>query len=115
MTTYTEGDFQGSKISEHITCAYAAGDFTFIKDSHSKAMLEDAYNTITELALWDWMKSYTPEEGKGFMFSTHENITKLGSAMKTAHSGASYGWTMRNMEAIAKNGWEAFVESWKKE
>jgi hypothetical protein len=26
------------------------------------------------------------------------------------HSGASYGWTMRQMESIAKNGWDAAQE-----
>jgi hypothetical protein len=91
------------------------GDFSFIKDTMSREMLEDGYTTISNLELWDWMKSYTPDEGKGFMFSSHENITKMGSAMKTGHSGSSFGWTMRSLESIAKNGWESFVESWKKE
>jgi hypothetical protein len=95
--------------------SYNPGDFSFINDSHTKEMLEDGYNTISTLELWDWMKTYEPEEGKGFMFSSHENITKIGSAMKTGHSGASYAWTMRIMESIAKNGWDKFVESWKNE
>ena len=93
---------------------YTPGDFSFINDKHSAQMLEDGYNTITELDLWNWLSTYTPEEGKGFMFSNHENINKIGNAMKTGHSGASFGWTMRNMEAIAKDGWENYVNGWKK-
>lgn len=93
--------------------SYNPGDFSFINDSHSKQMLEDGYKTITDLDLWNWIANYTPEEGKGFMFSSHDNITKIGNAMKTGHSGASYGWTMRNMESIAKNGWDKFVNTWK--
>lgn len=94
---------------------FAEGDFSFIKDTMSREMLEDGYSTISNLELWDWMKSYTPEEGKGFMFSSHENITKIGNTMKTGHSGSSFGWTMRSLESIAKKGWESFVDSWKKE
>lgn len=106
MTSNAEGYFQKSMTS------YTEGDFSFIKDNHSKSMLEDAYKTITDLELWDWMKSYTPEEGKGFMFSNHENITKIGQTMTTGHSGASFAWTMRNMEGIAKDGWEFYVKHW---
>ena len=94
--------------------SYSAGDFSFIKDASSRSMLEDAYKTITDLDLWNWMKSYTPEEGKGFMYSNHENITIIGKEMKTGHSGASFGWTMRNMEGIAKDGWEFYVKGWTK-
>lgn len=93
---------------------FAEGDFSFIKDNHSKQMLEDGYKTITDLELWDWMKSYTPDEDKGFMFSNHAHINKIGNAMKTGHSGSSFGWTMRNMEAIAKDGWEEYVKGWTK-
>jgi hypothetical protein len=95
--------------------SYSPGDFSFIDDTMSKEMLEDGYQTITDLELWDWMKTYEPEEGKGFIFSNHDNITKIGNTMKTGHSGASYGWTMRSLESIAKNGWDKFVENWKNE
>jgi hypothetical protein len=91
---------------------YNAGDFSFIKDSMSREMLEDGYTTVSELKLWDWLKTFTPEEGKGFMFTDHPNINALGNAMKTGHSGASFGWTMRNLEAIAKDGWEMYVKGW---
>jgi hypothetical protein len=94
--------------------SYVEGDFSFINDQHSKQMLEDGYNTISNLELWDWMKTFVPEEGKGFMFSNHENITKIGNAMKTGHSGSSFGWTMRNLEAIAKDGWNEYVNGWMK-
>lgn len=72
-------------------------------------MLEDADKAITECGLWDWLRDYTPEDGKGFMFSEHPNLTRINNAMKYGgHSGSSYGWTMRNMEYIAKHGWTLF-------
>lgn len=56
----------------------------------------------------------------GFMFDTHPDPS-VASTIKTidsnlkydGHSGASYGWTMRNVESIAKDGWEAFILSWR--
>ncbi len=76
---------------------------------HEAMMLQDADNAITSCGLWDWLRDYTPTENKGFMFSEHPNLTQIRSAMKYGgHSGASYGWTMRQMEYIAKHGWTLF-------
>jgi hypothetical protein len=76
---------------------------------HEVAMLEDAEAAITQCGLWDWLREYTPEEGKGFVFSSHPNLDRIISAMKyEGHSGSSYAWTMRQMEYIAKHGWTLF-------
>lgn len=72
-------------------------------------MLQDADAAITQCELWGWLRDYTPEDGKGFMFSEHPNLTRINNAMKYGgHSGSSYGWTMRQMEYIAKHGWDLF-------
>lgn len=84
-------------------------NYSSLFDSHDAEMLQDADNAITQCDLWDWMKSYTPEVGKGFSFSEHPNLTKINEKMKyTGHSGSSYAWTMRNMEAVAKDGWDVY-------
>jgi hypothetical protein len=84
-------------------------NYNELYDTSDAEMLQDADNAITECNLWDWMKTYEPEVGKGFTFSSHENIAKINKAMKyEGHSGTSYAWTMRNMEHIAKNGWTTF-------
>lgn len=90
------------------------GDFCFVNDKHDAEMLADGYNAITDLNLWNWLENYTPEKGEGFMFSNHENITKICNAMKNSGSGATFSWTMRNMEYIAKHGWETYVDEYKK-
>lgn len=78
-------------------------------DNFEADMLQDADNAITSCGLWDWLAQYTPEDGKGFMFSEHPNLTRINNAMKYGgHSGSSYAWTMRQMEYIAKNGWTLF-------
>jgi hypothetical protein len=72
-----------------------------------RELLTDAHQAITACDLWDWMKTYTPDKDKGFVFSSHPNIDRINAAMKyQGHSGGSYGWTMRTMENIAKLGWD---------
>lgn len=47
---------------------------------------------------------------QGFMFSSASELREIDLYMEYGgHSGASYGWTLRNMEVIAKKGWPAFV------
>lgn len=81
-------------------------DFQSIYSAYESTLLKDAYDAITACNLWDWLRAYSPQEG--FMFSTHPNLERIHKKMKTydMHSGASYGWTMRQMESIAKHGWE---------
>jgi len=84
-------------------------NYSELFDAHEAMMLQDADSAITQCNLWEWLRDYTPEEGKGFMFSEHPNLEKITSAMKYGgHSGSSYGWTMRQMEYIAKHGWTLF-------
>jgi hypothetical protein len=86
-------------------------NFEKLYSAFEATMLEDAYQAISACDLWDWMRSYSPEEGKGFMFSNHPNLDRINKEMKYGgHSGGSYGWTMRTMQTIAKLGWEEFVK-----
>jgi hypothetical protein len=79
---------------------------------NEKKMVQAGIDAVTGAEMWDWMKSYEPEEGKGFMYSDHPNLDKINSRMHKlydGHSGSSYGWTMRQLEFIAKNGFTAYV------
>jgi len=62
---------------------------------------------------WEFLTTYAPPDGQGFMFSPSEGKRKeIDDAVALAypgHSGASYGMTMRNLEFIAKHGWEAYA------
>lgn len=73
-------------------------------------MLKDAYTAITTTGMWSWFAGHIPAEGEGFMFNTHPNMKIIEQAMKyESHSGFSYAWTMRQMEFIAKGGWENYL------
>lgn len=83
-------------------------DFESVYGAFETTMLKDAYQAITACDLWDWVKTFSPEDGKGFMFTRHPNLDRIEKEMKFGgHSGASWAWTMRTMESIAKNGWDA--------
>lgn len=78
--------------------------------THELVMLKDAYKAITYTGLWSWFAGYVPPEGEGFIFTTHPNMKRIEEAMEYGdHSGFSYAWTMRQMEHIAKGGWENYL------
>jgi hypothetical protein len=90
------------------------GDFkTLNLDANSIEMLEDAYQAVTKANRWAFLKRPdVPPKDKGFMFSDAAELNDINTHMEYGgHSGASYAWTMRTMEFIAKKGWDAYVES----
>ncbi len=92
---------------------FGDGEFEF-SDEHSRDYLKSAHQTISRCELWNWLRNFEPQEGKGFMFS--EGVSELErlkdelfkDPVNGGHSGASYSITMRNMEYIAKNGYSAY-------
>ncbi len=97
--------------------SYTRGDFSFLPErlAHEKRMLEDAWSAMESVeGSWEYLaRPGVPEEGSGFMFSRDPFITQISNHVDKngtiGHSGSSYGWTMRQMETIAKNGWDNYV------
>jgi|NOAtaT_7_FD_contig_21_1094043_length_383_multi_4_in_0_out_0_1 hypothetical protein len=89
-----------------------SSDFLKIKDESSRFMLENAYNAITLSEGWDFLRTFNDNQN-GFMFSDNPMTGKIMSKMEelgySGHSGFSFGWTMRNMEFLAKHGKEVFL------
>jgi hypothetical protein len=89
-----------------------SSDFLNIKDDHTRFMLKNAYQAITVAEGWEFMKTFN-DNNYGFMFSDSPMTGKIMSKMEelgySGHSGFSFGWTMRMMEFLAKNGREAFL------
>ena len=87
------------------------GDFSFIEDAESRNMLDSMYKAVTVTENWENLK-VDPGEG-GFMFSSDPRTSQtVGEITKAdaykGHSGSSFGWTIRNMQKIAKSGWKAY-------
>jgi len=75
-----------------------------------RPMLESAISVIETNGYWSFMYKYTPEKGKGFMWSSNVTIDNVtldeirDNVVKAwpGHSGASLAYTLRVIECIAK-------------
>ncbi len=96
-------------------------DMSYLNDKWSEDMIRDGMRAIIrvgklpevqnkEIDVWTYLSNYSPPGDRGFMFSYGDDriVTLVGENMETGHSGASMGWTMRNIEFIAKNGLPAY-------
>jgi hypothetical protein len=82
-----------------------------ISDQHNRAMLKNAHQAITAAEAWPFMQSF---RGTSFMLSDDPMVSQITKNMVAlgydGHSGSSFGWTMRCMEFLAKNGKEEFLK-----
>jgi hypothetical protein len=97
-------------VEEHVEVkkTFEKGKFLYIDDSPSKKMHINAWNAISQLELWDYMK----KDVFSYMSSKDEEVSMILDKMVELgydlHSGSSFGWIMRQMEYIAKNGEESY-------
>ena len=87
-------------------------EFNTISDEHSRFMLKNAHQAISLTESWDFMRTFS--EQSSFMFSNSPIVSDIMKKMSElgydGHSGCSFAWTMRQMEFLAKNGKEAFLQ-----
>jgi len=85
-----------------------APTFSFIVDEDSRRYVEDAYQAVTAADAWALMAQDPGESG--FMMSNPNTYAAIHAHMTllAEHSGASYGWTMRQIQFIAQHGLEAY-------
>lgn len=94
INTVKEGDFQSLKL-----------------DDWTRAAVEDAYKAVTKANRWAFLRRPDVPGSNGFMFSKWPEMKDIDIHIEFGgHTGASYGMTMRVMEFIAKNGWQAYVK-----
>ena len=78
---------------------------------NDKEMVQDAINAVTRTEMWEYMAKWSTPDKDGFMFSTDTELEIINKKIEYGgHSGSSYGWTMRQVEYIAKNGFDAYVD-----
>jgi len=88
--------------------------FDFETNDLMRMSLEDAYDAVNELDLWDYLRNtefHSFSYYKGPEVKLHITLLNLVDK-RNIHSGASYGITMRNMEQIAKVGFEKWKENY---
>lgn len=89
---------------------YNPGDFSFVKDESDRIMFEDMYAAVTKAEAWEDIKA-DPGYG-GFMFGAQTLVSRILVHLedRVGHSGASFAYTLRVMQMIARDGWLHFVE-----
>ena len=96
---------------------YGNGEFDFVRDEYIKELLKSAHNAISLCELWNWMRNYEPPPNKGFMWSKTPELNRINQQLwkdpiNINHSGNSYGFVMREMECIAKNGYNVYKNAY---
>ncbi len=82
--------------------------------SLDREMLDLGYQAISSVeGGWDFLKTYEPPIYEGFMFISNppSKLKQIEEAILEkygGHSGASYGYTLRNLQYIAQVGWDAY-------
>ena len=88
------------------------GKFLYINCISTRNMLQNAWTAITILELWSFMR----KEQESYMFSNDPEINIISNKMSElgydCHSGSSFGWTMRQMQYIAKYGEEKYMNNY---
>ena len=90
---------------------YTPGNFSFISDTLTREALTNTYNAVDKLNMWTFLKTFEPPSDKGYMFSSSQELYLISAECENTyrHSGASWGFCMRHIEYIAKNGWSRYV------
>ena len=87
-------------------------DFSFLCDIDYD-MIQSAYNTISRLEKWDYIRRYSPSNETGYIMDNDPTIKEIITAINdeyNCHSGASLGYTMRRMQYVASYGYENFKQ-----
>jgi len=83
--------------------------FVEVYGTDFRPSLLDMAQTTTRLGLWDWFKTENPPGDSGYMFWGHPNVNKISNGLAdNQHSGATFGYCMRQMQTIAKQGFETW-------
>jgi hypothetical protein len=98
---------------------YGNGEFDFVKDKSTKEFLKSAHKAISLCELWNWMRIYEPPPNEGFMWSKTPELDKINQQfwkdpINEYHSGSSHAFIMREMEFIAKNGYNNYKNIYSK-
>ena len=85
----------------------AASDYKYVKvyGTDFRPYVKDMCDTVTRLELWDWFLTESPPDDCGYTYWSHPNVNKINNGLHdNQHSGATFGYCMRLMQAIAKQG-----------
>ena len=103
----------------------AALDLSFLDDKWAADMLCDAMNAVViaqedaeilkrEIDVWNYLSTYEPPRGEGFMFCRDIVVERVQYNMQVGHSGGSMAYTMRHIQLLAKIGFPEYRNGYRK-
>jgi hypothetical protein len=97
--------------------AYAINTFNFIQNENTRIMLSTAFNAVTQLELWGFIREFSNSEANiSFAFSNDIRVSQIYNKIEElgydGHSPASFGYTMREIEYIAKYGLDEYMREY---
>jgi hypothetical protein len=103
----------------------AAIDLSFLGDDWATDMLRDVMNAVVlaqqdpeisrqEINVWNYISTYEPPRGEGFMFSRGDLVIEsVQRNMQVGHSGSSMATTMRQLQLLAKIGFPQYRDGYR--
>lgn len=89
--------------------------FDFITDLNDRKAYSTAFDAITQLELWPFMRNFREDS---FCFSSSPEVERIYKRIEElgygGHSGGSFGCVMRAMEYIGKHGIDTFREEYER-
>ena len=71
--------------------------------------LKTMADTVDSLNLWDWFRTEDPPSDMGYSWWNHPNISLISNKLpNNPHSGATFSFAMRQMQEIARKGFDAW-------
>ena len=87
-------------------------NFDFIECEYTQKMVSTAYATISKLKRWQYLHDLFIRPGDGFMTTYSEELYQIMFHIEedyhVFHSGCTWALTMRNMQYIAKYGFDSY-------
>jgi len=88
------------------------GNFVYVASQSERKMLSTAFQAITLTETW----GFVGQPIDSFMCSGDKRVSAIYDKIEElgyyGHSGSSFGATMRNMQQLAREGEEAFKQSY---
>ena len=102
-------------VQEHskpVGPTHISGNFYYVTTDSTRELLSTAHQAITQLELWSYLK----KDRDSYMMSRDKEVSRIYGKIEElgyyGHSGGSFGWTMRQMQTIAKYGEAQFEADW---
>lgn len=92
---------------------YYPGDFSFLDDENWSIAMIDGYNAVESVGPRGWEELKNHKTKNTLKYGSNPTINNIYHNLVMTHdTQIVYQIIMRNLEYIAKSGWEDYVKFW---